>query len=162
LSALESLGRAAESASLGEVALPEVVADTADSIEELTGIPVRRTGPSPCTVIGDRALIELVLRNGLMNAAESTKEASTEESVIVSWGDTDIDYWISILDSGIGLPENISGMREIGTSTKLGHLGMGLAIAEQASESMSGRIELAARDDGGVRFEFRWPKGGVR
>lgn len=160
LAALDNLGRAAGSPSFVEVALSDLISDLADSIEDITGVTIRRTGPTPFKVLGDRALIDLVLRNALLNAAESAQEAESDQGVVLSWGDTDIDYWISVMDSGIGLPPARSGIREIGTTTKLGHLGMGLAVASQACESMGGSIELTDRDGGGVRFEFRWPKDG--
>ena len=46
---------------------------------------------------------------------------------------------------------------EIGSTTKAGHLGMGLATAQQALISLGGSVRLIPAERG-VRFEMRWPK----
>ena len=76
---------------------------------------------------------------------------------MVSWGTTDVDNWVSIVDVGIGFKGNVQRAFDIGTTTKAGHHGMGLAIANQAIVSMGGGIILVPNERG-VRFEMRWPK----
>jgi sensor histidine kinase regulating citrate/malate metabolism len=57
----------------------------------------------------------------------------------------------------VGFKGNLQRAVEIGTTTKTGHLGMGLAIADQALSSMAGKLILVPNQRG-VRFEIRWPK----
>ena len=109
--------------------------------------------------MADRGLLELLLKNALRNAVEATSEAGEPFTpVTVTWGETDIDYWISVLDRGIGLPQRLESAFKIGASLKKGHLGVGLALAAQAADSMQGQISLTPRDGGGAQFEFRWPR----
>jgi signal transduction histidine kinase len=102
----------------------------------------------------------LCLSNGLRNAIEATAGAGGDlgnRPITISWGHTDVDCWVSIMDLGVGFKGNLQRAFEMGTTTKSGHLGMGLAIAYQALASMSGRLMLVPNQRG-VRFEMRWPK----
>jgi signal transduction histidine kinase len=139
---------------IGELAHSYVVAENPDK-----NVEIQVAGLRPHIVKGDATLVGLALRNGLKNAIEATSIVNKEDRkpIIVTWGETDIDYWAAIVDRASGLPRDTRHVWEIGTTTKQGHLGMGLAIAKSAVDSMGGKIELFARDDGGTRFEFRWP-----
>ena len=37
------------------------------------------------------------------------------------------------------------------------HIGMGLPLAKKAMSSMGGSVTLGPREEGGAKFEFRWP-----
>lgn len=118
----------------------------------------------PVVTYGSPALLNLVIRNGVRNAIEACEvlPPGVERRVTVSWAATDIDAWVSIVDTGPGLPLEKTGLWEPGRSTKLGtsHRGMGLTIVEQAAESIRGDVELVNRDAGGARLELRWTTGG--
>jgi signal transduction histidine kinase len=83
---------------------------------------------------------------------------TTVEPIVIGWGETDRDLWLSILDRGKGFPQGFAKLFEIGTTTKKNHLGMGLALARQAALSLNGQITLAPRQPNGAKFEFRWPR----
>jgi len=132
---------------------------------EMTGhrARVELAGSTPLLVIGDSTLVELTLANGIRNAIEAVEQLHTKlddiPPVVINWGETDRDVWVAVLDKGAGPPLAIGRAFEIGSTTKEGHLGMGLATARQAVESLSGTVTLALRSEGGgARFEFRWPK----
>ena len=118
----------------------------------------------PVVTYGSPALLNLVLRNGVRNAIEACEELppGVERRVTVSWAATDVDAWVSIVDSGPGLPPNIARLWDPGHSTKLGaaHRGMGLTIVRQAVESIGGEVELVNRDAAGTRLELRWSTRG--
>lgn len=111
---------------------------------------------------GDDSLVEVAVRNGLRNSIEATEAAAGGsgklENVVINWGETEKDYWIAILDHGNGLPPGSERIFDIGSSTKEGHFGMGLALAKRAAWSLRGDITLTPRKDGGVKFEFRWAR----
>jgi signal transduction histidine kinase len=160
LAAFSRIRRAASAPKVEEFSLDEIVQRCIQEIANPNGVKIQKAGPQPCVVDGDIGLVTLCLDNGLRNAIEATLPTSGDTGslpVAVVWGYTDVDYWVSIVDSGIGFRGNIQRAFEIGTTTKAGHLGMGLAIANQAVSSMRGRLTLVPNQRG-VRFEIRWPK----
>ena len=160
LAALSRLRKAASAPKIEEFSLDEIVHRCIQETHVPDGIKVLKAGPQPCIVEGDSSLISLSLANGLRNSIEATVAVGGDNAwlpIAVAWGTTDIDYWISIVDAGIGFKGNIQRAFDFGTTTKSGHLGMGLAIASQAMASMAGRVMLVPNERG-VRFEMRWPK----
>ncbi|ESZ86873.1 MAG: hypothetical protein Q27BB25_11975 [Blastomonas sp. CACIA14H2] len=124
-------------------------------------IGVLRAGPQETVVEGDKGLVCLAFVNGLRNAIDATLALPVEDErypeITVNWGTTDIDVWVAIVDAGVGFRGSLSRAFEIGSTTKAGHLGMGLATAQQAMTSLDGSVRLIPGDRG-VRFEMRWPK----
>ncbi|MCH7931837.1 MAG: ATP-binding protein [Proteobacteria bacterium] len=151
------LHRRAES---GHDAVAEELVEDESAVAD-GALEIRLIGPRPLVVFGDRSLIKLILINALRNAIESTISAapSDSEPLVMSWGDTDVDTWVTILDRGIGLPLAFDRAFAIGetTKSKQGHQGMGLAIAKQAADSIDGTVDLRPRDEGGAAFDVRWP-----
>lgn len=117
-------------------------------------------GSKPMMVTSDPALVRLVISNGVRNALEAVTSAGDGEShpIVVTWGETDIDYWVSILDRGVGIVGPAESAFEIGKSTKQGHSGFGLAIARQAIETLGGTVALEPGADGGARYQVRWER----
>jgi len=121
-------------------------------------------GMRPFIINSGRQLIRLALSNGIRNAIEAvsaqTQVGNRENNshVTVTWGATDKDCWISIIDSGSGLPDSSRSSFDIGKTTKDGHPGFGLPIAKQALETLGGDISLTASPGGGAKFEIRWEK----
>lgn len=124
-------------------------------------VGVLRAGPQETVVEGDKGLVCLAFVNGLRNAIDATLALSVEDDrypeITVNWGATDIDVWVAIVDAGIGFRGSLSRAFEIGSTTKAGHLGMGLATAQQAMTSLGGSVRLIPGERG-LRFEMRWPK----
>lgn len=163
LQALDRLSRAAVPPVFEELDLSATIRGIVEA--ETTGhsAKVELAGPSPQLIVGDPALIELALANGLRNAIEAV-EASHSASdelppIVINWGDTDQEVWVAVLDKGPGPPLAVDRAFDIGSTNKPDHLGMGLATARQAVESLSGVATLALRsEEGGARFELRWPR----
>lgn len=162
LDAIDRLSSAASAPSLKEFELSELIRRTARGEEAEHDVKVQLAGPSPLIVSGDEHLLELILQNAIRNAIEASEKAvddSTPNPVVVNWDETDRDYWVAVLDEGDGPPVGLERAFDIGTTTKRHHLGMGLAVARQAIQSLSGTISLSPRSkEGGARLEFRWPK----
>jgi signal transduction histidine kinase len=156
LHAMEALNQASSAPRYEDFDLAELIADLATSVDSQM---VRRIGPAPLLISSDRSLLALAVENGLRNAVEATVEKGAPATITAAWGDTDKDYWVSVLDEGVGLPVGMDRIFEIGISTKSKsrHAGMGLAIAQRAIASLGGTISLVPREGGGAAFEVRWP-----
>ena len=160
LAAFSRLRRAASAPKTEDFSLDEVVQRCIQESQVSGSVHIQKAGPLQCVVAGDSGLIAMSLNNGLRNAIEATSALSADTKsppITIAWGQTDIDYWVSIVDSGVGFKGNLQRAFEMGTTTKQGHLGMGLAIANQALGSMGGKL-LLVPNARGVRFEMRWPK----
>jgi signal transduction histidine kinase len=142
-----------------------IVMESADKIASIS-----RVGEKPAIVTGDPRLLRLAICNGLRNGIEAALAAremlidngyaantAGRPDVIVSWGTTDTDYWVTVIDHGQGIVGN-DQVFDIGTSTKAGHVGFGLAIAKQATESVGGELKLFASPGGGATYELRWKR----
>ena len=158
---LARLRQAASAPKLEELALDQwIFAWIAEEVGQKS-VGVLRAGPQETVVEGDKGLVYLAFVNGLRNAIDATLALPVEDDrypeITVNWGATDIDVWVAIVDAGIGFRGSLSRAFEIGSTTKAGHLGMGLATAQQAMTSLGGSVRLIPGERG-VRFEMRWPK----
>jgi signal transduction histidine kinase len=130
-----------------------VTAEFADAAET-----IGKHGPRPLLLISDRALLNFAICNGLRNAVEAVRLNGERSSaqVVVTWGETDVDYWVSIIDNGPGLTVPPESVFEIGKTTKAGHSGFGLAIAVSAIQAVGGAVTLEPATGGGAKYELRW------
>lgn len=169
LAAIEDLQRATKSMSQEEFDLGAFVDQTIfdeqfDGVVELLAV-----GHRPMLVFGVPRLLKLALRNGIRNAVEASKqieaayqvrdidpEVRERRRVVVNWGVTDSECFVSVIDSGVGLPKTEGSWFDLGATTKRGHSGFGLAIARQAMETMDGTVELGPSNGGGAKFLITW------
>jgi signal transduction histidine kinase len=154
LRAFDEINKASELVSRELIDLSQVVGAV---LEEFAGLNVEPAGPPALSVNGNAGLIEMALRNGVRNAVEATSQTGSLEPVVVSWNRSDGEAWISVLDRGSGLPDRRTHIFRIGSSTKKGHLGFGLALARRCAKSLHGVLTVRSRDGGGTAFELRWP-----
>jgi signal transduction histidine kinase len=161
IGAIRDLSSAAATPRYDEVVLSDRLTEIIEGEQE-NDVPISVAGDSELVIKGDGRLIDLVISNGLRNAVEATQALSgvpvTQRPIVVAWGETDIDYWITVRDEGAGLPDSRGRAFELGVTNKSGHLGMGLAIASSASASLGGALELRDAEREGTVFELRWPK----
>ena len=160
LRAIGTLCQAASPPKLEELDLAGLVKKVATQESQDSEVRVQTSGLSPMQIVSDSTMLEIAVANGLRNAIEATEaceEQGEEATVTVVWGMDDRDAWITILDRRIGLPLGIDRVFGIGVSNKEGHLGMGLANAKRAIESLAGEVSVSPRQDGGTRLGFRWP-----
>lgn len=115
-------------------------------------------GAKPFNINSSKGLISLVFINGLKNAIEAVSIKNIEDRrIFIILGNKNYEYWISIIDNGAGLSEiSKSRLFNIGITTKESHIGFGLAISEQAIQTLNGRIELNNSDKGGAEFKMCW------
>lgn len=154
--AIERLKKAAAVPSPQEFDLAELLAEIASEVE----IEISLLGTKPMLITSDPELLRLAVSNGIRNAVEAVTDAHGDEShpIIVTWGKTDVDYWVVVLDRGPGVVGPAEPAFGIGRTTKQGHSGFGLAIARQAIETLGGACTLQPATEGGARFEIRWER----
>lgn len=159
IEAIDALGNAASSSKREDFELTDFVETViADECAGFKG-QVQRGGPRPLNVRGDRKLLRLAIGNGLRNAAEAASASGKEGGgrITVTWDATDVEYWISVLDDGVGLPGSGARAFDYGFTTKDGHLGMGLPTVKLAMESLGGSATLESEQTEGARLILRWP-----
>lgn len=117
-------------------------------------------GPASLEMQGDSELLSLAFTNGLKNAYEAALVSKGKDPIIVFWGQTDIENYVTVLDAGNGFSGPRDAAFEIGKTNKKGHSGFGLAIARMAMTTLLGTVDLFPAKLGGMRFEMRWPKNG--
>jgi C4-dicarboxylate-specific signal transduction histidine kinase len=96
----------------------------------------------------------------LRNAIEAANQSKAEQPVVITWGATDTDYWVTIIDDGPGIAGPPESAFEPGKSSKKGqgHIGFGLTIARQAMETLDGFVALGAGKAGGARYDLKWSR----
>ncbi|GAA6011242.1 hypothetical protein JCM11491_006771 [Sporobolomyces phaffii] len=117
------------------------------------------------TVLGDRLRLRQVLTNALSNAVKFTSNGGIVLRVQQT-SETDTQLWIEvdILDSGVGIAENVLPtlfqpfrQAHAGTAREFGGTGLGLVIAKKLVELMNGRVELSSELGKGTRFKIFVP-----
>ena len=158
LKAMEHLRDAARPPDPEDFNLVELVDSTlAAERDAQPNVELVSTREDPLTVRGDRYLLELALVNGVRNAIDASPE---NDRILVNCGETPDEWWLNVLDNGVGIPANSNQVFVPGRSTKPKgeHEGLGLTIAKQAIESMGGVVEVTRRTTTGTEFRLRWPK----
>lgn len=158
--AIEQLRSAAAVPRPEEFDLSELLVELVSETVGTDAVEVSLHGAKPMLIISDRALLRLSASNGIRNAVEAVAGIPTEKphSIVITWGETDVDYWVAVLDRGPGVTGPAESAFGIGKTTKKGHSGFGLAIARQAIETLGGACTLQPTTEGGARFEIRWER----
>ena len=158
--AIEQLKTAAAVPRPEEFDLAELLGEFVSEIMGTDTVEISLHGAKPMLITSDRALLRLAISNGLRNAVEAVtgKPGLEPHPIIATWGETDVDYWVAILDRGPGVTGLAESAFGIGKTTKQGHSGFGLAIARQAIETLGGACTLQPATEGGARFEIRWER----
>lgn len=114
-----------------------------------------RNAPSPLPVEGYRDRVKHALLALAVNALEAMPEGGTLALTAASEGGR---VRVSIADTGPGVPaEARERLFERGVSTKEGHEGIGLFVAEKVIASFGGCISHTSSPNTGSRFEVLLP-----
>lgn len=158
---LAQLRRAASAPDATEFDLTDLVVQVIADEGLTTDGRVHPARDDPVVIVGAASAVRIALANGLRNAVDAVDERAQPEDghVVINWGVTDKDAWISVLDNGVGLPEGSHRVFDFGLTTKpkSQHFGFGLSISIQAMQSAGGSLELTPRTDGGASLIIRWP-----
>lgn len=121
--------------------------------------------PNGLLVFADNNMIDLVLRNLVLNAVKFTENGGT---VMVAAQDEPGQVVIRVQDNGVGIPPDIqktllaknSGYTTLGTANEKG-TGLGLGLCVEFIEKHGGKIWLSSQVDAGTTFYFTLPKESV-
>ncbi|MCC6070477.1 sensor histidine kinase [Massilia sp. GCM10020059] len=158
--ALSNLRLASEVTNVEDLDIGVVLQELLDETDNL-GLDIQLLGTPRCIAHVDKGLIRIAAINGIRNAIESSVEARDSRPVgpiLINWGETDADYWIAIIDDGVGLGRIEDPGRTLGRTSKAGHFGMGLSIVKQAMQALEGHLSVTSPEGKGATFELRWYK----
>ncbi len=110
-------------------------------------------------VTGDRVQLQQVLMNLIVNSIDAMKDADgSRELVIRSQRTEDQQVLVSVIDTGVGLPQqHASKIFDAFFTTKSHGTGLGLRISRSIVESHGGRLWAADNFPRGARFCFTLP-----
>ena len=151
----------------GQVALQPVSVN--DSLEELLrltrsdliarGVSVSNltTGDLP-PAMTDRVQLQQVLLNLIVNACDAMESNPPEDRILtLTTFVAQDEICISVLDRGVGLPDDVETLFQPFHSTKDGGLGMGLSICRTLMTSHCGRLWAERRAERGAAFYVALP-----
>jgi signal transduction histidine kinase/CheY-like chemotaxis protein len=114
----------------------------------------------PDALCGDPNRIRQVLVNLVGNAIKFTDRGEIIVRVVRQRSDDDrIPLHVSVIDTGIGVPEDkreeiFRAFTQAATTRRFGGTGLGLTISSQLISLMGGRIWVESTPDGGSTFQF--------
>lgn len=115
-------------------------------------------GNAGLNCICDKSLLKLAIVNGIRNGIEASLTFGKKPEVNISWGETDIDWFITIRDNGLGLTKPVEQLMKNKVTTKDNHLGYGLMIITKAMERIDGNWNLSSDPVDGANLTLRWNK----
>jgi PAS domain S-box-containing protein len=113
-------------------------------------------------VMGDRVQLQQVLMNLMLNGIEAMKDVDgTGELAIKTQQEENEQIQVSVIDTGVGLPEQHADQIFIAFfTTKAQGTGMGLSISRSIVESHGGRLWATANSGRGATFHLTLPTKG--
>jgi signal transduction histidine kinase len=151
---------------LERVSLTDLVSDAIAGVAPVAaakGVRLEgRVDGAPAEVAVSTPEVLRALRNVLENAIRHTP---ADGSVMVEAGAAATDAYVSVVDTGGGIPESdLERIFEVGyqvdRSRTAGSSGLGLAIARGFVEAHQGQIS-AVNENGGTRFTVRLPRAPI-
>jgi two-component system, LuxR family, sensor kinase FixL len=109
-------------------------------------------------VLVDKVQIQQVLVNLLRNAAEAMMAVERRELTVTTAPGTGEWVQVSVADTGCGISEELAErLFHPFVTTKVGGMGIGLAISRSIVESHGGLLTMVSNPGGGTVFQFILP-----
>jgi signal transduction histidine kinase len=145
--------------------MKELIAEVTNEFCELTRAKHQSVtlslAEAPLQIEADRQRVYLVLANLLSNAIKFTPAYGR---ILISALQKDQEIWVSVADTGIGIPEREQErvfdrfyQVESSLNRRYQGIGLGLSIAKSMVELHKGRIWVESVPDRGSRFTFALP-----
>lgn len=126
------------------------------------GIKLDLDTPEGAQAISDEGLLTLVLQNLLGNAVKYSSEGEIKVLARNDANSEDIDWVLSVSDQGPGIaPENLSHLFDAfrrGDTYGQPGVGLGLAIASEATRLLGGKLEVQSKVGVGSTFRLMLPR----
>ncbi|NRB55531.1 MAG: sensor histidine kinase [Salinicola sp.] len=111
----------------------------------------------PVSVTGNATELGILIRNLMDNALRYTPSGGR---VVVTMGIDEQHPWLSIADSGPGIPESmleaVTQRFQRASDQRISGSGLGLSIAVEIAERQRLSLSLANRDGGGLAVRLEW------
>lgn len=121
---------------------------------------VEQENDLPLSIETDRLRLNQILRNLLSNALKFTKKGSVKMSIQKKDG----DFWFTVKDTGIGIPQEkqaiiFEAFQQADGSTRrqYGGTGLGLSISRKLAQLLNGEILLTSETGKGSEFTLILP-----
>jgi PAS domain S-box-containing protein len=109
-------------------------------------------------VISDRVQLQQVLMNLIVNGIDAMKQVEGARELVIASRCTEPDQvWVSVSDTGVGLPPQTDQIFKPFYTTKPHGTGMGLSISRSIVESHGGRLWATDNPSCGATFHVALP-----
>ncbi|WP_238372994.1 sensor histidine kinase [Heliomarina baculiformis] len=144
---------------LGSV-VDDVIASESIAVED-SGSTLTRDVPGDMMLRADPEQLFRVILNLVRNAHQALISARRSGVVTISARDTEEAWYITVSDTGPGLPAKAREhlFQPFQGGARKGGSGLGLAIASELVRGHGGALRLVTSTDEGTSFEIRLPKG---
>ncbi|MCV2865970.1 sensor histidine kinase [Albidovulum sediminicola] len=144
----------------GLAALAREVAETERLAAGDSGVEIVTDVANDIVVRADRDQLYRVLTNLLRNARQAIEQTGQPGTVEIAIGEGEDGWWISVGDTGPGLPERAREhlFQPFQGGARKGGTGLGLAIAAELVKGHGGRLELVRSDAEGTLFRLVVPR----
>ncbi len=137
-----------------------IISRTLDSFRVTGGIKVVRDLPDREVLINaDSELLYMAFRNLVKNALEAMESKGV---LTVRAGETAQDIFISVTDTGAGIPpENLDKIFQPLFTTKAKGVGLGLALTKMIVDRHGGKIRVESQPGTGTTITVRLPRNRI-
>ena len=146
------------------VNLNAIIRDTTSLLDvDLRHVQVRlnlQLDESLPTVSVDPVMISQVLVNLIryaMDAIQESDRSGQEHAVTITTQQLKENIEVSVLDTGLGLGQNVDRVFDAFFTTREEGMGLGLRISQLIAEAHGGRLLAANRPEGGALFRLQLP-----
>lgn len=159
-----AFGKAEEPApTLSVISLAAVAQDVLDGEQvALQGSPIELSAgvPSGLMVRADQEQLYRVLSNLVRNARQAITSMGAEGEITIAAGETDRNWWITVSDTGPGLPKRAQEhlFTPFQGAASKGGSGLGLVIAAELIRGHGGELTLKETGPEGTVFRISLPK----
>ncbi|PHR61769.1 MAG: sensor histidine kinase [Robiginitomaculum sp.] len=159
-----AFGRAEEPPpALTRVLLAGIVADVLDSERLAAGdfaLSFAEDIPAGMILRADGEQLFRVISNLVRNARQAIIAGDKPGEITISACEDDIAWWVSVIDTGPGLPKRAREdlFQPFNAGARKGGSGLGLVISAELIRGHGGRLELKRSDKTGTEFVICLPK----
>lgn len=111
-------------------------------------------------ILTDAGFAEMLLANAFQNAIDATLSVSDGDGIEISWDCTENDFWLRITNPFDGQRFDLDEVAAPGTSTKLGHQGVGTSVMQTVARRLGYRYKITGRG-GSATFVLRGSRGTI-
>lgn len=132
----------------------------ADGMDADTPVTLHVDAPNGLQIWADPEQLYRVLSNLIRNARQAIEAQGKAGQITVSAGQTPVEYWVMVADTGPGLPDRARAhlFEAFSGAARKGGTGLGLAIAAELVRGHGGQLELLRSTAQGTAFILHLPR----